>query len=46
MKYLDIRMNGSKLCCTVNTITLEGDFKEKANYIIKEICDVDNYTWM
>lgn len=32
--------------CIVNTVTLEGDFKEKANYIIKEICDVDDYTWM
>ena len=32
--------------CIVNTVTLEGDFKEKANYIVKEICDVDDYTWM
>lgn len=32
--------------CTVNIITLEGDSKEKSNYIIKEISDVDEYKWM
>jgi hypothetical protein len=32
--------------CTVNIGTLEGSPKEKAKYIIKEISDVDEYTWV
>ncbi|RIA86957.1 hypothetical protein C1645_828514 [Glomus cerebriforme] len=32
--------------CTVNIATLEGDSKEKANFIIKEISDIDKYTWI
>jgi hypothetical protein len=32
--------------CTINIATLEGDSKEKANVIIKELSDIDEYTWM
>ncbi len=35
-----------KFFCTVNIVTLKGNFKEKADHIIEMISDMDEYTWM
>ena len=35
-----------KFSCAINTSKLKGNFKEQADYIVKIISDVDEYTWM